>query len=237
MVSDKGWKDEETASLPRLPLHIEITARVRVKIQQGELKPGSRIPELMLCREFEISRTPLREALKVLAAEGLVILQPHKGSLVAPLDPKELTACFEVMNALLGLIGELACRRGEPADFEACAAATQRIGRAARRADQHGSLVAAQDFHQALATGTKNGMLLAAYWQCLGRAFRAAHVSAWDDGFLVLMDREHQTLFERLQARDGQALAAALLAWNKTLEDRLLELLVAPSTPEAGPRF
>lgn len=66
-------------------LHGEVAERVRDMIAQGALAPGSRVPEKQLCEQFGVSRTPLREALKVLAQEGLVTLLPNRGAVVTPL--------------------------------------------------------------------------------------------------------------------------------------------------------
>src|SRR6266404_6134534 len=64
-------------------MHDEVVARLRHVLTEGEIPPGARIPERDLCASFAISRTPLREALKVLAAEGLVVLLPNRGSRAA----------------------------------------------------------------------------------------------------------------------------------------------------------
>src|SRR5215475_14975365 len=92
-------------------LHEETVAHVRAMLLEGEIPPGARIPERELCERLEISRTPLREALKVLAAEGLVQLLPHRGSRAAKLTDKDMRDLFEVCQGLEALAGELACER------------------------------------------------------------------------------------------------------------------------------
>ncbi|MGN2393630.1 GntR family transcriptional regulator, partial [Pelomicrobium sp. G1] len=71
--------------MDRRPLHHEVAARLRDMIIQGELAPGARLNERVLCQQLGISRTPLREALKVLATEGLVELLPNRGAVVTQL--------------------------------------------------------------------------------------------------------------------------------------------------------
>src|ERR1700686_2855619 len=98
-------------AIPRLSLHDEVVSRLRDLIIRGELHPDERLGERELCERFEISRTPLREALKVLAVEGLVELLPHRGARVACLTRSDVENMFEVMASLEALSGELAAAR------------------------------------------------------------------------------------------------------------------------------
>lgn len=96
-------------AIPRKTLHNELVMLVRNMITEGELGPGSRIPESRLCDHFGVSRTPLREALKVLSAEGLVSLLPNKGARVVLVTRKEMQEIVPVLGTLAALAGELAC--------------------------------------------------------------------------------------------------------------------------------
>jgi DNA-binding GntR family transcriptional regulator len=93
----------------RRTLHDELVTLLRNMIMEGELKPGSRIAESRLCTHFGVSRTPLREALKVLSAEGLVRLLPNKGATVVRVTRKEVEEIVPMLGALEALAGELAC--------------------------------------------------------------------------------------------------------------------------------
>ena len=90
-------------------LHDELVERLRELIVESTLEPGVRVPERELCERFAVSRTPLREALKVLASEGLLELLPHRGAQVTRLTAADLDEMFPVMGALEALAGELAC--------------------------------------------------------------------------------------------------------------------------------
>ena len=92
-------------------LHRELFEAVRELIVHGDLAPGSRVPERILCQRFGVSRTPLREALKVLAAEGLVTLLPNRGARVTAFDEGDLNDLFEVIGMLEAEAGRLACER------------------------------------------------------------------------------------------------------------------------------
>ncbi len=87
-------------------MHDEVVSRLRHLLIEGEIPPGARIPERELCASLSISRTPLREALKVLAAEGLVVLLPNRGSRAAKLTQKDVKELFEVCEALEATAGE-----------------------------------------------------------------------------------------------------------------------------------
>src|SRR3954468_18288677 len=99
------------ASIDRLGFSVAVSARLRDMIVEGVLQPGTRLNERMLCEQLNVSRTPLREAFKTLAVEGLVALQPNRGAVVAQMSEPDIVQTFEVMEALEGMSGELACAR------------------------------------------------------------------------------------------------------------------------------
>src|SRR5687767_8459077 len=101
--------DSTSEAAPRL-LHETVVDRLRDMIVHGELTAGTKLNERVLCETLGASRTPLREALKYLASEGLVRLLPNRGAIVAPLEPERVKQIFAVMGALEALAGELACR-------------------------------------------------------------------------------------------------------------------------------
>src|SRR5258706_16148247 len=100
-------------------LHGEVLARLRDYLVEGNLADGARVPERQLCEMLGISRTPLREALKVLASEGLVDLLPNRGARVRSLDRTQLRELFDVMGGLEALAGRLACEDITPDEIEA----------------------------------------------------------------------------------------------------------------------
>ena len=92
--------------IARRLLHEDVADRLRDLIVQGDLPPGSRLNERVLCGQLHLSRTPLREAFKTLASEGLVTLHPDRGASVTPLTVELVRHMFEVMGALEALAGE-----------------------------------------------------------------------------------------------------------------------------------
>ncbi len=126
------------AGIPKVErprLHNTVTEHLRKFIVEGLLPPGSKLNERELCETLGISRTPLREAIKVLAAEGLLEIAPNKGASVFQMSEAEIRQTFELMSGLEAFSGELACERitdAEIAEIEALHSGT--VGRSFSRA-------------------------------------------------------------------------------------------------------
>ena len=94
-----------------LPLSIQVTKKIEDDIVFGNLPPGTKLDEQELCDRYNVSRTPVREALKLLAADSLVEIRPRLGAIVPKIEPLVLCEMFEVMAELEGMCGRLAARR------------------------------------------------------------------------------------------------------------------------------
>lgn len=92
----------------RAPLHVQVAERLRLLIDSGELAPGTRLNEIELCNTMGVSRTPLREAIRSLATEGLIELQPNRGAIVSVVSQEDVTEILPIMASLEGLGGRLA---------------------------------------------------------------------------------------------------------------------------------
>lgn len=95
--------------IARTSLHAEVTARLRSLIVESYIKPGERVPELEISKDMGVSRTPIREALKVLASEGLVELLPLRGAVVKSFSAKDAADMLEVMGMLESFAAQKAC--------------------------------------------------------------------------------------------------------------------------------
>src|SRR5437762_11155436 len=105
-----------------MSLHDEILTRLRDHIVEGNIPDGGHVPERQLCEMLGVSRTPLREALKVLASEGLVDLQPNRGARVPTLSEQDIRDLFDLVAGLEAMAGRLACETitdAEIAEIEA----------------------------------------------------------------------------------------------------------------------
>src|SRR3954468_24250105 len=101
----------EVISIPRSALHEQVAQRLRQMLVEGRISPGAKLNERELSELLKISRTPLREGIKMLAAEGLVELLPHRGAVAVSLSEADVLNTFEVMAGLEGQSGELAAER------------------------------------------------------------------------------------------------------------------------------
>lgn len=97
--------------LKELPLFLQISKKIEDDIVFGRLRPGEKLEEVELCEKYGVSRTPIREALKLLASEGLVEVRPRRGAIIPTLNLVTLCEMFEVMAELEGMCGRLAARR------------------------------------------------------------------------------------------------------------------------------
>src|SRR4051794_14520612 len=109
--------DQAIAPIVRQTLHDELVGRIRDMIIEGQLEPGSRIHEGRLGQALGVSRTPLREALKFLASEGLIDLVPGRGGIVRQLTPQDVRNMLDDLIALETLVGRLACRSATDAQI------------------------------------------------------------------------------------------------------------------------
>jgi DNA-binding GntR family transcriptional regulator len=124
----------EIISIPRTALHEQVASRLRQMLVENRIAPGAKLNERALSEELNVSRTPLREAIKMLAAEGLVELLPNRGAIAVELTEDDVRHTFEVMAGLEGQSGELAAQRISDAElseiramhFEMLAAWTRR---------------------------------------------------------------------------------------------------------------
>jgi DNA-binding GntR family transcriptional regulator len=198
--------------LLRETLHDKVVARLRDLIVEGELPAGSRIAERELCERFGISRTPLREALKVLASEGLVELLPNRGARVAELTEADVENMFQVMGALEALSGALACRRITDAELaEITALHYQMLSHYARR-QLPDYFRFNQAIHEAIMEAARNPVLRATYLGLSARIRRARYVANMSEQRWAAAVAEHEALLKALHARDGEAASRILKA-------------------------
>ncbi|QOZ69054.1 GntR family transcriptional regulator [Bradyrhizobium arachidis] len=203
-------------------LHEEVVGRIRAILLDGEIPPGARIPERELCERLQISRTPLREALKVLAAEGLVQLLPHRGSRAAKLTDKDMRDLFEVCQGLEALAGELACERISDAGIGEIAAAHEEMVRHYREGDLIQYYRGNRAIHEAIVTAAGNPALAAVYASVTARIRRARYVTPTPQRWALAV-KEHEAILNALQRRDGAGLAHILRAHLRHKREEVLQ--------------
>jgi DNA-binding GntR family transcriptional regulator len=141
-----------------------LSERLREAIEEevatGRLRPGTRLDEIELAARYGVSRTPIREALNVLAGEGLVEIRPRRGAVVAQATPQRLVEMFEVMAELEAMCARLAARRLRDDDLSAMDAALARCENAALQRDPDAYFYANEAFHGALYAASHNDFLV-----------------------------------------------------------------------------
>src|SRR3979409_2159204 len=153
-------------------LHDETLTRLRDHIVDGNIPDGGRVPERQLCEMLGISRTPLREALKVLAAEGLVELLPNRGARVRQLSQADLGDLFDIMGGLEGLAGRLACENISDAEIAEIERLHYEMYGFYLHRDMHGYFRLNQLIHQKIVEASRNTTLLNSYANFAGRIRR-----------------------------------------------------------------
>jgi DNA-binding GntR family transcriptional regulator len=192
----------------RKTLHHEVVVdALRELILEGELEPMSRINEVELCERFGISRTPLREAIKLLAAEGLLVLLPNRGARVVALSETEIGEILQVVGALEGAAGELACERITDEEVAAIEAATAEMVAAWKAGDYPGYFALNREIHDAIMAAARNSALRSTYRSLSGRVQRARFSAHKTDAQWARAIDDHNLMVMLLRRRDGAALA------------------------------
>jgi DNA-binding GntR family transcriptional regulator len=191
-------------------LHEDLVARLREMLIEGAIPPGARVPERELCERFGVSRTPLREALKVLAAEGHVLLLPNRGARAAKLTWKDVQDLFEVCEGLEAIAGELACQRIGDEAVGRILALHEEMAAHHRRRDMAQYYRCNRLIHEAIVEAADNAALSGVYEQVTARIRRARFVAPMPPEHWELALREHDGIANALQRRDGAGLAHIL---------------------------
>jgi DNA-binding GntR family transcriptional regulator len=196
--------------IQRRPLHNELADRLRYMIVEGELAPGEKLAEKELCSQFGVSRTPLREAMRVLATEGLVLLTPNRGCTVARLTLADLDEAFPIMGALEALSGELACRHITDAEVARIRELHERMVRKYEAGALRDYFKLNEQIHQLILTAARNPTLAQMQLSLAGRVRRARYMANMSPARWARAVAEHEKILEVLAARDGKRLAVLL---------------------------
>lgn len=194
----------------RTVLHDVIVSRLRDMIIEGELAPGSRLHEGELGAQLGVSRTPLREAIKYLASEGLVELVPSRGALVKSFRPKDIMDMLTVLESLEELAGRLACRNATDAQVAEIRAVHDEMIRRYEAGDRLQYYKLNQQIHTMIVALSDNAALVdvhATLQMRLKRVRFLAHEGAEKWAAAVA---EHEEMIAALEARDGNRLARVL---------------------------
>ena len=209
----------------RAPLHVQVAERLRIAIDSGELAPGARLNEVELCNDMGVSRTPLREAIRSLATEGLVELQPNRGAIVSVISREDVTEILPIMASLEGLGGRLAAVKMEREKIlQVRNIHNQMIG--------HYRNGAVDDYfetnrliHELITEGSGNQTLVDTINNLSAKVRRArfsAHMTAESWAKAVA---EHEEIIDALESRDSDRLEAVLIQHIETKRTTIIGAL------------
>ncbi len=184
------------------PLYEEVAERLRQRIFARDLEPGSWIDELRLAEEYGISRTPLREALKVLAAEGLVTMKVRRGAYVTEVNDKDLADVYHLLALMESDAAAEVARRASPADLKELVQLHRDLSKA--QSDREKFFALNERFHVRLLELADNRwrMQMVADLRKVMKLNR--HNSLLKTGRLQDSLNEHQALMDALLARDAE---------------------------------
>ena len=217
----------EIIEISRFTLHDQVVLRLRTMLVEGRIAPGAKLNERELCEQLRVSRTPLREAIKLLAAEGLVDLLPNRGAVAVRLTESDVVNAFEVLGGLEAMSGELAAQRVTDAELTEIRAMHYEMLASFTRQDLSGYYRLNALIHTAINAAAKNPLLTSTYQGINARVqslrFRTNQNTAkWKRAM-----KEHEQMIEALAARDPAALRAILLEHLVNKRNTVLDLMRA----------
>ncbi len=206
----------------RIPIHDQVLPHIRRDIVENRWKPGSRLPEPALCDEFGISRTPLRQALKSLEAEGLVRLVPNVGAVVTDPDEIDLEEKMELLIAL-EQFATAQVARGDEHDVKVAVASIYRSMRdAAKRGRRARYFALNDDFHRTIVRGTQNATLIALHEKVMLHVERERHRANAGEPFSLEAAKRHEDIVRHVLARKPQAAGLAMQEHLEYVKDLML---------------
>ena len=195
---------------PLNSLHDQVAERLRDLIFAGELPPGSFVDEVQLCENWSISRTPLREALKVLSAEGLVRHEPRRGCFVSEVTEQDLDDIFPVIALLEGRCAYEAASHASDADIQALSVMQSQLQAHAQAGQIQAYYASNFNIHEAIIAMAGNKWLAMAIGD-LRKILKLARLQQLNaPGRLAQSLQEHGAIFAAIQARDPEAASEAM---------------------------
>ena len=182
-----------------LPLRDIVFQTLRNAIITGELQPGERLMETQLGEKLGVSRTPIREAIRKLELEGLVIMVPHKGAQVAQFTEKDIQDVLEVRAALEALSARLACKRMDDRAFLKLQLAIAEYSYAAKNRDLETMIQKDVEFHDIICSATQNDKLIQLFSNLKEQVnrYRITYLKNVEDSDTV--EAEHIAILEALK--------------------------------------
>lgn len=207
------------------PLHEEVVDRLRDLIIEGEIGPGERLHEINLSETLHVSRTPLREALKLLANEGLVDLLPGRGARVSVLSADGARDLFEVVSGLERLAAELAAVRMTSRDLARLKTLHEKMAEHFSAGKKREYFALNHAIHVAIVAAAKNDTLMATHAALMSKARRGSYAALASEARWKESMTEHEALMEALERRDARQAGEILFTHDRHTGETIGKLL------------
>ncbi len=213
--------------ISRLSLHDQVAARLRTMLVEGRIQPGAKLNERELCEQLRVSRTPLREAIKLLGSEGLVDLLPNRGAVAVRLNETDVLNTFEVLAGLEGQSGELAAERITDEELAEVRALHFEMMASYARSDLSNYYRLNALIHAAINAAAKNPVLVKTYSSINARVQSLRFRTNQDAAKWKRAIKEHETMIEALTERDAPEMRRVLVEHLNNKRDTVIALLRA----------
>lgn len=215
----------EDNGINKLNLSDQIANRLRDKIIQNELAPGDRIREREVCKDLQVSRTPLREALHKLASEGLIELIPNRGAIITRPSAGEIADMLQVLGVLEAFAGERVCAYISDQEVAEIKALQYEMLAAYARQDRLKYFKLNQKIHLAIVKAARSETLLSLHARLNARLYRIRYQSNLKNETWGSALAEHDHILDALEQRDAEKLSTLLRQHLKSTWEKVSEFM------------
>ena len=215
----------QLAPIARPALKDEVVNQLKQMIDDGVLIAGSRLPERRLCEQLGVSRTPLREAFRVLVSEGVLEVKPHRGVTVKKFKPEDIDHMFQVLEVLEALAGELACDAMTDDELAKIERLHERMMKAFHERDRKMFFKLNQSIHEEIVRAARNPALSKVYEGLSGQTRRIRYMAGSTDSEWAVAAEEHEKIMAALKERNRRILQGLLRAHLRHKRERVKTLL------------
>ena len=208
-----------------LPLRDVVFNTLRDAILTGKLVPGERLMENQLADKLGVSRTPVREALRMLELENLVELVPRKGAQVLDMSEKDIVNILEVRSALEGLATSLACKKMSKEDLQQLKAMEADFEKAVAENDVERFVDIDEDFHDLIFAATENDKLITIFKNLRIQLYRYRMAQAKNDTSMPTIVAHHRSIIRAIENHDAEEGASVAQGHIKYQTESILRFI------------
>ena len=217
----------EIIQIARMALHDQVVDRLRTLLVEGHIAPGAKLNERELSELLRVSRTPLREAIKLLAAEGMVDLLPNRGAVAVKLTETDILNTFEVLAGLEAMSGEFAAERITNEELAEIRAMHFEMLAAFTRRDLSNYYRLNALIHAAINAAAKNPVLTNTYKSINARVQSLRFRTNQNEAKWKRAMQEHEVMVQALESHDGAAMRKVLVEHLVNKRNTVIDLLRA----------